>query len=455
MANTEGPEGTGEQLAAGTVIGGKYRIDRMLAEGAMGQVYVAIQEPIGRKVAVKLLKRALVGDAELKERFLREAVAVSKLHHPNTITVLDYGEYAGTLFMTMELLDGEDLDALLTREGPLTVERAAHLAGQIASALTEAHDKNVLHRDLKPPNIFVSRVKGKGEFVKVLDFGIAKLLDNAEAPLTRAGMVFGTPEYMAPEQSTGGDLDGRTDLYALGIILWQMLIGDLPYTGSHPLDTALKHTTEPIPAPPETLPEPMRAFLVRTMAKNKEGRPDDAEAFVMELRTAAGITTPLPPEPPPLTGSLKAVSPMSSSKKSSLPKILAMLAVLALFGFLVAGAVGVHFLYEQDSDIKAASIRTVLEVDCKQSKAKVRRDGKSLGNTPVDIKGEPGDEVNISVEKKGFKTEKRTFRFPQKGRDKVTIDLERKKDKNDGGDKKDDKKNDKKDGWKPGGVYEY
>ncbi len=422
------------------MVADKYLIEHSLAEGAMGRVYVATQEPIGRKVALKILKPILANDDELQERFLREAVAVSKLHHPNTITVLDYGQAAGTLFIAMEFLDGQSLEELVKIGGPLPLERSAHILRQIASALTEAHDKNILHRDLKPPNIFISDMAGQQDFVKVLDFGIAKLLDNTSTPLTRAGMVFGTPEYMAPEQSGGGKLDGRTDIYALGVLMWQMLTGKLPYKGSHPLDTALKHTTEPIPALPDTVPMPMRDFVYKSMAKNINDRPENAQAFINELDAALAASNVPETLQSPRTA---APSPPAAHNPDPAPKTSARLwVVLGLVGVILMGmmmvgglgAVVVGFL-EDDEDPSAtppasaaaeAPKRTTLKIKTNPSKARVTIDGDDKGRAPVRIKGKAGSKITVTVSKDGFKTNKETVRFPKKGTEEITIKLKSK-----------------------------
>ncbi len=450
MGDTLGASASG--LSEGALFAGKYRIERLLAEGAMGQVYVASQEPIGRPVAIKVLKSALATDQELVERFLREAVAVSNLHHPNTITVLDYGESEqGILYIAMEYLDGQNLEALLDRVGPLKVDRAVDIACQVASALTEAHHNGVLHRDLKPPNIFISEVKGKGEFVKVLDFGIAKLLDSTKAPLTRAGMVFGTPEYMAPEQSSGGTLDGRTDLYALGVVLWQMLTAKLPYTGTNPVDTLLKHTTQPIPPLPEHIPAPIRHFVSRAMAKNMADRPADAETFIKELRQAQAEASGLDPAKSPTSGaSSERPAPVGERRRPWLSVAL-VLALLIVGGLVVGGIawlISAQGKGEDAPEVRAGVVadkddeddegeearakkqeeerETVLEIDCAQGRAEVLQGSKSLGKTPVEITGKPGRKLSFVVEKSGFKPEKETATFPKKGKKRVVVELRKK-----------------------------
>ncbi len=232
------------KLKPGLRLGGKYEVIDTLGQGAMGSVFRAIQHPIGRHVALKVLHPEVA--AGLALRFDREARAISQLHHPNTITLIDYGtDDDGKLFMATELLSGEPLDQILANQRRLPPQRVIRIARQIAAALAEAHAKGVLHRDIKPSNIFISDIAE--DHVKVLDFGIAKLLDTEAAKLTRVGFICGTPEYMPPEQSMDGKLDGRSDLYALGVMMWEMLQGRLPYRSGSPLNTVTKHQTAPIP----------------------------------------------------------------------------------------------------------------------------------------------------------------------------------------------------------------
>ncbi|MEL6179423.1 MAG: serine/threonine-protein kinase, partial [Myxococcota bacterium] len=253
-----------EVLAPGTLLAGRYEIVEFLAEGGMGRVYIALQRPIARKVALKVMRRELVFDNSSKKRFLREALAVSKLTHPNTITIIDYGDQEELCFIAMEFLDGMSLDRLL-REGPMPLQRAVNIVGQIARSLSEAHRKGVIHRDLKPENIFVCEVDGNPDFVKVLDFGIARIQleegGGGVTRITREGYVCGTPEYMSPEQARGDEVDGRTDIYALGVMFWEMLEGEVPYDAPTPLGTVLKHQSDPVPPlSRRDLPEAIKQF---------------------------------------------------------------------------------------------------------------------------------------------------------------------------------------------------
>jgi serine/threonine-protein kinase len=201
---------------------GRYRIVRKLGAGGMGSVYEAEHQELGRRVALKMLHRDLTHTPEVVARFLREARATAKVRHPHVVDVQDVGSEGGAPFLVMEYLDGEDLASLLVREGRLAVERATDLLLPVLAGVDAAHQAGIVHRDLKPENIFLLRAPGGELHPKVLDFGIAKVLDPAGSlTLTRTASLLGTPYYMSPEQARGArDVDGRTDQYALGVILY-------------------------------------------------------------------------------------------------------------------------------------------------------------------------------------------------------------------------------------------
>src|SRR5262249_46856431 len=215
---------------------GNYRVVAKLGEGGMGAVYLAEHPLIGKKVALKVLRE---DNAEAAERFFNEARAVNAIGHPNIVDILDYGVVGSSVYLIMELLVGESLGALLAREAPLPVERALPIAVQIADALAACHAKGVIHRDLKPDNVFLLA----GDRVKLLDFGIAKLTSGQRRE-TGKGMVIGTPAYMSPEQCEGRrDIDARADIYALGILTYEMLTGTVPFSGDGYGDVLNQHIT--------------------------------------------------------------------------------------------------------------------------------------------------------------------------------------------------------------------
>jgi serine/threonine-protein kinase len=249
-----GPLHSGDSLIGITVDHGRYEIVKLIGEGGMGRVFQARQVSMNRMVALKLLRAQLATDDHLLARFQQEAHAVSKLRHPNTIIVYDYGKTEdGYLFIAMELLGGRSLASILSAEQRLTPLRALHIIEQVAGAVAEAHQFGIVHRDLKPENIQIDKVANDPDFAKVLDFGIAKMIHGEgetenRKTLTMAGAVFGTPHYMSPEQVHGQKVDHRTDIYALGIILYELLTGKPIFEGATPMAVMMAQASK---APPD------------------------------------------------------------------------------------------------------------------------------------------------------------------------------------------------------------
>ncbi|MDF1565107.1 MAG: protein kinase [Deltaproteobacteria bacterium] len=278
----------GDDPYIGKLVAGKYLVEKVLGEGGMGKVYLAVQQPLDKKVVLKVLRQALHGDASLVARFQREARAASRLTHPNSIQVTDFGQMEdGALYIAMEYLEGLDLGQLLQRDGPLPQGRLVHIMDQVLSALADAHAANIIHRDLKPENVMVVARRDDPDTVKVLDFGIAKIQDPSDSPdavaLTQQGLVCGTPEYMSPEQAKGEPLDARSDLYAIGVILFQLSTGRLPFQSDTSVGMVTKHLIEePPPARTinPTVTTELEALILRCMAKDPEVRPRTA----VELR---------------------------------------------------------------------------------------------------------------------------------------------------------------------------
>jgi serine/threonine protein kinase len=290
----------------GQVLDEKYRLDEWLGEGGMGTVYRSTHMLIDRPVAVKVLHSRFVEDDAAQQRFRREARAAGRLQHPNAVAVTDFGRTSdGCVYIVMELLEGRTLREVLAQEAPLLNVRAVELMTQVAGAVEAAHDAGVIHRDLKPANIFVVQRKGAPPVVKVLDFGIAKLaaesLDDSDAKnLTQTGVMIGTPRYMSPEQCDGEHLTPASDVYSLGIILYEMLTGETPFNGASPLAVALQHSSKP-PRPPReivpSIPEELERVVLHALAKRPQERPADAGAFREELSATArrlGFATPDP-----------------------------------------------------------------------------------------------------------------------------------------------------------------
>jgi len=276
----------------GKIVARKYRVEQMLGEGGMGKVYKANQVALDKPVVLKVLRATLLSDERTVARFHREAKAASRLNHPNSISVLDFGQSEeGALYIAMEFVAGKDLHQILSKEWPLPEARLVRIVSQVLSALADAHSAGVVHRDLKPENIMVEQRRGEPDFVKVLDFGIAKIQDSTgeEGPaLTRAGFVCGTPEYMSPEQARGAQVDHRSDLYAVGVILYQLSTGMLPFDSDSAVGFATKHLTEEPPLPSRRRPDArisqgMERLIMRALSKDPNDRPQTAEEFRAEL----------------------------------------------------------------------------------------------------------------------------------------------------------------------------
>ncbi len=283
----------------GKVLAGKYKVLERIGSGAMGSIYRAEHTALSKPVVIKVLHRHLVADESHIRRFHREAKAASRLNQPNCINVLDFGQSEdGWLYICMEYVAGKDLCRILFEEKRLDAERTVRIASQVLDALDEAHNQGVIHRDLKPENIMIERLRMNPDFVKVLDFGIAKIRDtdgqgDSSGFKTATGMVFGTPEYMSPEQVRGEELDGRSDLYSLGIVMYQMLSGELPFTGESVLEIATKHLTEPPVPLHERCPDVPKAlcdFVHRLLEKRRERRyATAAEAKAALLASLSGV----------------------------------------------------------------------------------------------------------------------------------------------------------------------
>jgi serine/threonine-protein kinase len=280
---------------------GQYRIEKKIGVGGMGAVYLAQQTSVSRPAVIKVLRSQIGGSSEDgTARFAVEAKAASSLNHPNIVTIYNYGEMEdGTLFLAMEYIAGETLAQRLDRCGQLPADRAVRIAAQIASALGEAHAHGVVHRDLKPANVMLVERAGEPDFVKVLDFGIAKI-DNAG--VTSAGYVVGTPRYMSPEQLLGKQIDCRSDIYSAAVVLYEMLAGVTPFQSETPMGWMHQHVEVP-PKPPSALtkgskiPAPIESVVLRALAKARADRPSSMEMFALDL--VAALNAPTEPPPPP------------------------------------------------------------------------------------------------------------------------------------------------------------
>jgi serine/threonine-protein kinase len=278
----------------GRVLGGRYRLTARLGQGGMGTVYRAVHTLMEKPVAVKVLRAELATDAEAVARFHREARSASKLDHDHCIRVTDFGQSdEGLLYLVMELLDGSSLGTVI-RRGPVPEARAAAIALAVAEALEHAHEAGIIHRDLKPDNVFLARRNKGRELVKVLDFGLAKLASDSALgrSITQDGTVFGTPEYMAPEQAEGEKLDGRTDVYALGVLTYQLLTGVVPFSGGNFVALLTRQVQEK-PVPPRSrrpdlpISSGMEQLVMCCLEKRPDARYGSAQALCDALRPFA------------------------------------------------------------------------------------------------------------------------------------------------------------------------
>ena len=279
----------------GALVAERYRVERLLGEGGIGRVYRAKQVQLGRAVALKLLHPDLSGRKDLAQRFEREARAASRLSHPGSVMVFDFGSWQGRLVLAMELVDGVSLDEVIKTGSPLEPERVIDLGAQLCEALQAAHAQGLLHRDLKPENILVTRASDGREAIKICDYGLAYLLDDEarHAPrLTREGMVAGTPEFMAPEQVMNRPLDPRTDLYALGCVLYEMLAGTPPFSGASAMEILTRQLyDDPEPLArraPRPVPRDLEQLVSWALQKAPANRPQSAgelRAALLAVRT--------------------------------------------------------------------------------------------------------------------------------------------------------------------------
>jgi hypothetical protein len=292
----------GSDPLVGRVVGGRFKITGLIARGGMGKVYRAEQAPLGRICAVKVLNSGYAGehDPEFHKRFFLEASVASKLTHPNTVTIFDYGRTDDDIYyMAMEYLEGQTLHRAIRDAGYLPEERVVHIARQICRALREAHSLGVIHRDLKPANIFLVEHGDEPDFVKVLDFGLVKNLADKGEDLTQTGMFMGSPKYMAPEQIRGDRVDARTDVYALGIILCEMLTGKVPFDRPTSVNILMAHVNEVAPPMRQLNPHisvsgPVEYAVLGCMAKDPEKRFRSMDEVLAALKRVGVAATAAP-----------------------------------------------------------------------------------------------------------------------------------------------------------------
>ncbi|MDO9022463.1 MAG: serine/threonine-protein kinase [Deltaproteobacteria bacterium] len=408
----------------GQVVNGKFRIIEEVAAGGMGKIYRAEQLPLGRLVAVKVLHSRYTDgqeDPAFQKRFFLEASILSRLQHPNIVTVFDYGSIEGlaeeAYFMAMEFLPGETLHKRLKREGPLAAEATIGIVRQIAKGLREAHRQGVVHRDLKPSNVMLVPDESGEETIKILDFGLVKVLRDDSEELTKEGSFLGSPRYMSPEQIAHGRVDLRTDVYSLGVIFYQCLCGRTPFEADNAVHILMAHLHTPVPPfhernPDVAVPEPLAALALRCLDKRPEGRPSTMDEVLTGLRqaeVALGLAQPgggvmftersmpagrLSAIPPPVESSaLRPTLPQGEPAAPARRPLAIIVAVIALGTLGLAAGIFVESKMTPEAQTQApapaprpaALGQYRLEIDSEPSGAAVVESGNVLGATPVGV----------------------------------------------------------------------
>ena len=382
---------------SGQVIDRRYQVVDRISEGAMGIVYRAVRLKLDREVAIKVMHASLRDDMKGKERFEREAKVMAKLEHPHCVSIIDSGLHGNKPFVVMELVRGRSLYELLVEQGRFEITRAIEIMTQVLSGLSHAHDQGIIHRDIKPANIMITPKAPLGVHVRILDFGLARML--ASSASLSDGVAVGTPSYMSPEQCRGDELDGRVDIYACGVVLFEILTGRKPFVAGEPIEIIKQHLKDPAPRLADVAPGDygaLEVIVARALAKDPADRYPTAvamaealEAALVGRKPAADSTAQLrvgPAEPPPPTvevpitvGSSLHVprqptkpSPddNSSALRRMLPRSRARWFVLGLSGLVAGAIVGLVYLRDElaTTDDKPAPVVTVpLAVDAAPS----------------------------------------------------------------------------------------
>ena len=443
----------------GATIDNRYKVEAVLGEGGMGVVYRCTHTIIGKKVAMKVLRADLARDAEVTERFLNEAKAASSIGNAHIIDISDFGQFPdGAAYFVMEFLGGQPMSKLLEGGQPLPVQRILHLARQIAEGLSAAHAANIVHRDLKPDNIFLVDRGAERDFIKILDFGIAKVSTSAEGTkLTRAGAVFGTPHYMSPEQAAGQPVDHRGDIYSFGVILYELASGRLPFDADNFMGILTQHMYKaPVPIralvpAPKDVPPGLEAIVLKCLSKRPEHRYQSMQELIVEFDklSAGGVPDAVPemmarsggfnvpvdyfkkgqmPQPVPATPSQ---APDAGSRWPVYAGVAGVLAAIAIVVGIFAKshtsaavqappppvvAAEAPAAKPAETTAAAAPSETAAAPAGKQVllaaepiDAHVFRDTEDLGQSPVVLTVEDGKPVNLEIRRDGFKPEKITI----------------------------------------------
>ncbi len=370
----------------GRIFSDRYRITRKVGEGAMGQVYLARHTFMDKNVAIKVLHSQLLSHEEVVERFQREAKAAAHIDHPNVCAATDFGRYGETgLFLVMEWLDGRSLEDVIIEDGPLPEARALHIAIQAAEGVQRAHELQIVHRDLKPANIMLVTRDGDPDFVKVTDFGVARVPIGNMSKITQAGTTYGTPSYMSPEQAMGDEIDARADIYAFGVMLFEMLTDRLPFAGASIAHILSMHVTEPAPHVSTFAPNvsaALDALVFRCMAKSPDDRFQSAAKLSDALRAikTGGLETsampgiPLPSVAEPqvsataqtVAGSsaewaVEAATSLVTEARKRPPRLLILVGVTTMLAVGIAISLGLKAGKAVGDKVEAVQLQTLAE----------------------------------------------------------------------------------------------
>ena len=422
-------------LYVGRTIDGRYLVESVLGEGGMGIVYRGRHKVIDKRVAIKVLRGDMAKDKEITERFLQEARAASSIGNSHIIDISDFGQLPdGSTYFVMEYLEGDSLSRAIDKQRPMPVPRLLHIAKQMANGLAAAHAAGIVHRDLKPDNVMIVDRGADRDFVKILDFGIAKV--GAESKITRAGSVFGTPHYMSPEQAAGTSVDLRTDVYALGVILYEMASGKVPFDADNFMGILTQHMYKaPVPIlatvpPPEGVPPGLDALIQKCLSKKPDQRYANMAALAADLdKIEKGLTPDALPEMMARSGGFHVPADYFRSGKGmpalvpgTPPQGRTRWGVYAGVAG-IATAVGLVLLIFAKSATTHANVPTeiVRSVDAVPSTststptwtqvlvsvepmdAKVTRDGLDLGALPIAIRLKQGETATLAIARAGYK----------------------------------------------------